>query len=180
MKRRLFLTGPMGCGKSTAIARALGTRLPHAGGFLTRRYREPTLHFTLESPDGSLRRTFLDFPAGQPRLDMSVFRELGTELLAGSFLVLDEIGGMELLCPEFMAALNAVLESPIPVIGVIKGAAPANALSQTLGLSQVYDEAARQLRSRLESDENTLVYECGQFDENALILAENWVKEYAR
>ena len=51
MKRRLFLTGPMGCGKSTAIAAALGNRLHDCGGFLTRRYREPWLHFALETPD---------------------------------------------------------------------------------------------------------------------------------
>ena len=37
MKRRLFLTGDMGCGKSTAIRQALGDRMGRCGGFLTQR-----------------------------------------------------------------------------------------------------------------------------------------------
>ncbi|MFR5782555.1 MAG: nucleoside-triphosphatase [Oscillospiraceae bacterium] len=40
MKRRLLLTGPIGCGKSTLIANALGGAIRHAGGFLTLRVIE--------------------------------------------------------------------------------------------------------------------------------------------
>ena len=179
MKRRLFLTGPMGCGKSTAIANALGEKITRCGGFLTRRYREPRLHFTLESPDGQFSETFLDFPEGKPRVNMDVFSRLGVSFLRGNILVLDEIGGIELLCPEFAVALDHVLQTEIPVIGVMKGESPAGALMDTLGLSEAYVNAADYLRNWLQNDENTLLYECRQFDKQALHLAEQWVKEYA-
>ena len=179
MKRRLFLTGSIGCGKSTAISQALGETITQYGGFLTRRYREPNLHFTLESPDGQCSETFLDFPDGKPRLNMDVFSHLGVHLLNGEILVLDEIGGIELLCPEFAAVLEQVLQSDIPVIGVLKGPGPAGALIDRLGLSEEYLQAAESLRTWLENDENTLLYECGQFDKQALLLAKQWVKEYA-
>ena len=105
MKRRLFLTGPIGCGKSTTITQALGERTQQCGGFLTRRHRDPYLHFTLESPDGQYSETFLDFSDRKPRLNLDVFSRLGVPLLGGDILVLDEIGGIDLLCPEFSAAL---------------------------------------------------------------------------
>lgn len=178
MKRRLFLTGPMGCGKSTAIANALGEKLPAAGGFLTRRYREPYLHFTLESPDGSRKETFLEFADGKPQLYTEVFETLGTQLLTGRYLLMDEIGGIELLCPGFTDALETVLKSDIPIIGVMKGEGPASALIRALNLAEEYEEAAALFRTRLQQDKNTFVHECGHFDENALRYAKNWVKEY--
>lgn len=182
MKRRLFLTGPIGCGKSTAIAEAVGPRLPEFGGFLTKRTRDQegrALTFYLESPDGSQREAFLDISSGKPEIHMEVFATLGTALLTGECLLLDEIGGIELLCPEFTAALNALLESGVPILGVMKGEGPAGALMEKLGLADEYETAANRLRDHLREDENTLLYECGQFDEAALDLARAWVKEYA-
>jgi len=176
MKRRLFLTGPIGCGKSTAIARALGEKITQCGGFLTRRHRDPHLRFTLESPDGKKVETFLDFAAGKPEIGLSVF---SIAHLQGKVLILDESGGIELLNPDFTAALEAVLKSSVPILGVIKGEGPAGALMETLGLTEGYERAAARLRQQLRSDPDTLLYECRQFDEQALYLAEQWVKEYA-
>ena len=175
MKRRLFLTGPIGCGKSTAIRAALGDNLSQCDGFLTRRYREPHLRFTLESPDGANKETFLDFSTGKPEVNLQVFSRT---FLRGLVLVLDEIGGIELLNPEFTAALEAVLKSDIPILGVIKGEGPAGALIETLGLTKEYELAASRLRAHLRSDPDTLLYECGQFDENALRFAAQWAEEY--
>jgi len=178
MKRQLFLTGPIGCGKSTAITQALGERIAQCGGFLTRRYREPHLHFTLESPDGQYSETFLDFSGGKPQLNMNVFSQLGVSLLKGDILVLDEIGGIELLCPEFTAALMQTLQRDVPVIGVMKGEGPAGALIDALGLSEAYAHTANHLRNQLQNNENTLLYECRQFDKQALHLATQWAEEY--
>lgn len=175
MKRRLFLTGPIGCGKSTAIANALGDRITQCGGFLTRRYREPYLHFALESPDGKQKETFLDFSTGKPEINLYIFSEVSFQ---GKVMVLDEIGGLELLNPNFAAALDAVLKSDVPILGVIKGEGPAGALIDTLGLTEEYERAASRLREQLHTDPDTLVYECGQFDENARRLAEQWTEEY--
>ena len=175
MKKRLFLTGPIGCGKSTAIAAALGDRLTQCGGFLTRRYRQPHLHFTLESPDGTFRETFLDFPSGKPQVDLTVF---SPACLRGEVLLLDEIGGIELLNPAFADALEAALSSGVPILGVIKGEDPAGALIERLELTEEYRSAAHRLRQHLLSDPDTLVYTCTQYDENALLLARQWVEEY--
>lgn len=175
MKQRLFLTGPIGAGKSTAISWALGEKLAECGGFLTRRHREPHLHFTLESPDGKYRKTFLDFPEGKPEVDLSVFSNI---CLMGKVLILDEIGGVELLNPEFAAALEAVLNADIPILGVIKGEGPAGALVESLGLAEAYSISASRLRQRLETDPGTLVYPCAHYDETALLLARQWVEEY--
>ncbi|MBR6595991.1 MAG: hypothetical protein IKK72_05430 [Oscillospiraceae bacterium] len=175
MKRHLFLTGPIGCGKSTAISRALGDRLTQCGGLLTRRYREPCLHFTLESPDGTYKKTFLSFAEGKPEVELAVFSDISLE---GDVLILDEIGGIELLNPGFTAALESALNREVPILGVIKGEGPAGALIESLGLTEKYQQAAHQLRQRLKNDPNTLVYTCGQFDEMALLLAKQWVEEY--
>jgi nucleoside-triphosphatase THEP1 len=174
MKRHLFLTGPIGCGKSTAITVALGKNITRCGGFLTRRHREPYLHFTLESPDGNTQETFLDFTSGKPAVDLTVFSE---RYLQGRPIVLDEIGGIELLNSDFTDALKAVLSSDTPIIGVIKGEGPAGALIDKLGLTEEYQSAAGKLRQQLRNDPNTLVYECSQYDENALLLARQWVEE---
>lgn len=182
MKRRLFLTGPMGFGKSTVIEKALGYRLSRCGGFLTRRTRDESgrvISFSLASPDGTQKETFLDFSSGKPELDRDVFSRLGTKLLNGEFLVLDEIGGVELLCPEFTAALEKALKSGVPILGVMKGEGPAGKLVETLGLTEEYELAASRLRHWMQTDADTLLYECSKFDENALDLAEQWVKEYA-
>ena len=175
MKRRLFLTGPIGCGKSTAIAAALGERITQCGGFLTRRHREPNLRFTLESPEGTFQKTFLDFSSGKPEINLSVFSEIK---LQGKSLVLDEIGGIELLNPEFAAALDAVLQCDVPILGVIKGEGPATALTEALGMAEKYAAAAARLRQQLRSDPDTYVYECRQFDEMALHFAKQWAEEY--
>ncbi len=182
MKRRLFLTGPMGAGKSTAIGEALGEKLAGCGGFRTRRTRDKYGHavtFFLESPDGAVRETFLDFSQGKPRVRLEVFESLGRTLLGGKMpCVLDEIGGVDLLCPGFMEALEDLLRKDVPVIGVIKGEGPAGALIQALGLSEEYAQAADRLRQMLREDGDTLLYECGQFDKNALALARQWAEEY--
>ena len=179
MKRKLFLTGPIGCGKSTAIATAIGEKLPDFGGFFTKRERNAEGHaisFYLESPDGKLKEKFLDCSGAAPQIHADAFERFP---LKGKYLVLDEIGGVELLNPAFMAMLNALLSSDIPVIGVVKGAGPASAMIRKLGLTEEYETAANLFREALRNDPDTLVYDCGKFDEEALRLAEAWVKEYA-
>ena len=185
MKKRLFLTGPMGCGKSTAIAQALGSTACRGGGFFTRRQLDSSgklTGFSLESPDGARGEVFLDFTQGKPVWNLSVFSQLGRDLLTdpdAPFLVLDEIGGVELLCPEFADALEAVFVRGTPCIGVMKGAGPSGALIKALGLDDTYAHSWERLQAFLSSDPDTLLYSCGQFDKHALALACQWVQEYA-
>lgn len=185
MRRRLFLTGPMGCGKSTAIAQALGSQSQLGGGFFTRRSVDPDGHarsFFLETPDGKEKAVFLDVSQGHPVVHADVFSRLGARLLddnTARFVILDEIGGIEVLCPAFMEALERLWQRNIPCIGVIKGQAPAAALIRALGLPEEYAKAAGNLREFLENDPDTLVYHCEHFDKTARNLAVQWCREYA-
>ena len=101
MKRKLFLTGPIGCGKSTATLTAIGEKLPAFGGFLTKRFRDEdgqAIAFSLESPNGKQKAEFLDCRGLVPAIHMDVFETMAPELLKGKYLILDEIGGLELPC----------------------------------------------------------------------------------
>ena len=49
---------------------------------------------------------------------------------------------------------------------------------KALGMYEEFLPAAERLRAFLLSDEDTLLYQCGQYDENALLLAQRWVRKY--
>lgn len=149
------------------------------GGFLTRRQRRgEALAFSLYRPDTGEEGIFLDFSSGRPLLFPEVFETLGASALKGEVLVLDEIGGVELLCPGFRRALEETLDWDVPILGVLKGPAAADALAQTLGLRGEYRRQAAWLRDRICRDRGTDLYSCGQYDEKALALARQWVREY--
>lgn len=180
MKRRLFLTGPIGCGKSTAIAQGLGDRRGALGGFVT--LREGPAHrperFWLEPTGARERAVFLDLTGEKPRIDLSAFSGLGVRSLQNGPLLLDEIGGIELLCPEFLEALEKALTGDTPVLGVIKAPWASLALARCLELTEEYLAAADRLRRLLEQDDRTEIYTCGTFDPQARALAELWARKY--
>jgi len=183
--KNLFLTGPIGSGKSTSIASALGEALPGAGGFLTVRQRDDTgraVAYWLKRPDGSDGQIIIDYSAKPYSMHMEVFADFGTQLLKEAegfdYVVLDEIGGFEVLCDSFLEALMQLLQSDIPCIGVMKGAGPASKMIQKLGLGDAYVQRAEELRQWMRRDENTLLYECGQFDPEGLRLAEEWAGKH--
>lgn len=187
MEKNLFLTGSVGCGKSTSIAGALGELLPKAGGFLTVRQKDDTgraVAYWLQKPDGNNRQCIIDYSAKPYTMRMEVFETFGVQLLqeAGDFdyVILDEIGGFEVLSDAFMAALMTLLNSDVPCIGVMKGEGPASKMIQKLGLGEAYVNKAEQLRQWMHQDENTLLYECDQFDPEGLRLAREWVEVYCK
>ena len=185
--KHLFLTGSVGCGKSTSIATALGEHLPKAGGFLTVRQRDDTgraIAYWLKRPDGSDGQVIIDYSAKPYTMHLEVFEDLGVRLAEEAkqydYVLLDEIGGFEVLSDVFMDALMKILESDIPCIGVMKGEGPASKMIQKLGLGDVYVQRAEQLRQWMRQDENTLLYECSQFDPEGLRLAREWVSAHVK
>ena len=181
--KNLFLTGPMGCGKSTCIARALGEHLPKAGGFLTVRQRDDTgrpTAFWLCSADGEEQRKIIDCDGYT--MYPEVFHSFATALLESAkehpFVVLDEIGGFEVLSEPFMKAIYCLLESDVPCIGVLKGPGPASRMMEKLGLGEACGEKTQALRDWMCREARTLLYECGQFDPMAQHMAEQWVHRY--
>ena len=185
MEKNLFLTGPIGCGKSTAIARGMGEFLPGAGGFLTVRQRDEAgnpVAYHIQRPAGGHREMIINYFQQPYTMYMDVFESFGVQLLEEAkgypYIVLDEIGGFEVLCPRFMDALMPLLESDIPIIGVMKGAAPAGRMIRNLGLGESYVTGAEALRQWMRQDPDTVLYECGRFDPEALGLVRQWAREH--
>ena len=184
--KNLFLTGPVGCGKSTSIAAALGDALPKAGGFLTVRQRDEegrAIAYWLQRPDGRDGQVIIQYRQKPYTMHLEVFEDLGIRLVeeakAYDFVILDEIGGFEVLSDAFLDALMPLLQSDIPCIGVMKGEGPASNMIRKLGLGDTHVQRAENLRQWMRQDEHTLLYECAQFDPEGLRLAEEWVKKYA-
>ena len=193
MKKHLFLTGPSGASKSTIIEQALGDRLAYAGGFITRRNSSPeakVLSYDLMPAAAACGMPgfqcwkFLDYSGAKAVKDNEVFRVHGTQLLSEAayypFVVLDEIGGFELLIPQFRKALEDLLNSDVPIIGVLKGADNAAQLRKSLGLTERYTMIADNLRKVLAQDEDTILLEVKkQGDTVAQNIARAWCQEYA-
>ena len=194
MEKRLFLTGVSGRGKSTMIENALGASLVNAGGFITRRVLrgDGSLEgFDLypaaaaAGVDGFEPSRFLDYTVTPPTHDNEVFRGVAVRLLEEaqyySFAVLDEIGGFEMLIPQFRAALGNFFNAGVPCIGVLKGSKNASELRRSFGLGDRYDAQLTNLRKVLEADADTLILEIsGWDDKRALDAVQKWVSEYAK
>lgn len=193
MKKHLFLTGVSGIGKTTIIRQALGSAAGYAGGFITERVADgdgSVEGFDLYPAaaaighDGFDGLRFLDLGTTPPRKDNEVFRESAAQMLREAefypFVMLDEIGGFEMLIPQFRNELAQLLNSDAPIIGVIKGAENAEELRASFGLGEKFTMLTDNLRAVLANDEDTTVIEVKQRgDETARRIVEAWVKEYA-
>ena len=187
MKSKLFLTGESGCGKSTLLLQELGKSLAEAGGFLTVRKKTEDgriLGFDLITPDGTKEQRFLDFTK-KPPIRMEVFQCLGVWCLEHtteySFVVLDEIGGIELLDEDFSRAIYDFFNCDVPCIGVVKGNGPASGMIQALGLSERYEQERKRLWHTLESMEQVQVVEMSGWDDvHAKQAVQQWIQKYGR
>lgn len=193
MKKHLFLTGVSGIGKTTIIRQALGSAAGYAGGFITERVADgdgSVEGFDLYPAaaaighDGFDGLRFLDLGTVPPRKDNEVFRESAAQMLREAgfypFVMLDEIGGFEMLIPQFRNELAQLLNSDAPIIGVIKGTENAEELRASFGLGEKFTMLTDNLRAVLANDEDTVVIEVKQRgDETARRIVEAWVKEYA-
>ncbi|WP_369142076.1 nucleoside-triphosphatase [Streptomyces sp. R44] len=132
MPTRILLEGRPGSGKTTALRR-LAALLPTrpATGFTTEEIRQSgaRVGFALETLEG--RRAVLahvDLP-GPPRVgkygvDLSVMERLALPALrpteSGARLVLiDELGRMELACPAFRDAVDALFVAEVDVVATV-------------------------------------------------------------
>ena len=193
MKKHLFLTGASGIGKSTLLRQELGSALSLAGGFITERVKAEDgklLGYDLlpaaaaVQRDGFERQRFLDYSVSPPVHDNEVFRNTGVKLLEESvyypFVFLDEFGGFELLIPQFRHALEDVLNSERPVIGVLKETAGANSLRRRLGLGERFSMTVDNLHAALDADEDTVVLTMRERgDELVRRIVRQWVRKYA-
>ena len=193
MQRKLFLCGPSGCGKSSLIRRVLGAKLAEAGGFLTQPCRDETgaitgmelLPAAAAAPiDGFIGARYLDLTTYPPSRDNEVFRTEAVRLLAEApyypFSLLDEIGGFELVIPQFRLALEDFLVSSSPCIGVVRTLEEAELMRNYFGLGERFTALARQLHAVLEDDPDTLLISMSVHDtDKAERALQEWADAYA-
>ncbi len=163
MISNLFFYGPIGAGKSTLIRDALLPHLDKAGGFYVQRIitdgrcsafrlckTEDAASYILEKEvesQAGLDSLFLKSNIDQQwQFDPRVFETAGVDCIQQSLqrgkklLVMDELGGVELQCPVFMETVRQVLQSPTPVIGVLKAPKNARVLANCLPEGGVLDD----------------------------------------
>ena len=165
MKHLLFLEGNIQIGKSTIILDNLRSNMiiEHTGGFLCQRLTEndKTRAFRLieaekaETSDIKYKvntpSVFLEEVSGKWIKRDEVFLTKGIEFLSDlssrKLILLDEIGGFELLIDGFREKLYEVLLDNIPIIGVIKSVNNSAIMKNTVKIDDDYYAKYEELRS---------------------------------
>ena len=192
MNRHLFLAGPSGSGKTTLLRGALGDSLREAGGFVTEAVHGPYGDFNglallpaaaAGGVSGFEAEQFLDCRRFPPRTDNEVFRSTGVRLLQEAlwypFALLDEIGGFELIIPQFRTTLYELLRSDLPIIGALKTPEEADAMRQALGLGDKFSRFEDELWQFLRHDKDTqILYVRSLSDEAAAEALAQWKREH--
>lgn len=167
MKQILFLEGNMQVGKSTIILNNIN-HLPKSdlGGFLCQRLikEAKTKAFRLISAESEeiltlkynpdLSDIFLEEVFGKWIKNERVFLTKGIECLScltsKELIILDEIGGFELLLDEFREKLFEILKGDVPVLGVIKSNNNGMIMKNSIGLNNDYWTYYEKLRGDIE------------------------------
>jgi len=127
----ILLTGHPGVGKTTIIRKIIEKLKIPAGGFYTEEIRENDLRMgfavaTLSGFKGVLaHRNFKSrYKVGQYGVGVYTLNRIGVKEIQGclmekKLIVIDEIGKMELLSPQFQAVVEKALDADNPVLGTI-------------------------------------------------------------
>jgi nucleoside-triphosphatase len=130
--KNLFLTGPPGCGKTTVLKRVREHRGDlRLAGFLTLELREHGERVGFEAIGVGGHRAILAhvrfktlvsvgrYGVEPDRLVPLIEEELNRPLGTVDAYLIDEIGKMECLCPQFIEVVRRLLEGPVPLVATI-------------------------------------------------------------
>lgn len=179
----LFLQGPSRVGKSTIVRNALAPYRGAVAGLMTQRlFRGGQLCGfcarvvgggalpPLEAPyTGDGAGVFLLDGAARPGVLEDAIARAGAQCARPScrFVVLDEIGGLELASPGFMQPLSAILALGKPCAGVLKSHENLVHTAQKLGLPQSVLRQRDELQGRLVAGGSVLTVREGNLAETA-------------
>ena len=183
MYRHLFLEGPIQKGKSTLLRELLAPYMKEVGGFTSQRLLDSegeTVAFRI----GSARSTPLTAPyhenysgvfrvitkRGRSLKYPEVFENEGVRYLTDNqgkkLILLDEIGGAELLSYRFREELYNLLAGETPCIGVIKQEVKAKFMSAAAGYEKKLLSYNRELRKLLTSKYDGRILQFRRNDDN--------------
>jgi nucleoside-triphosphatase len=131
MKRVLLLTGQPGTGKTALIKEALTRTEIKAGGFYTEEIRAGGIRqgfriITLDGQEAILAHINISSPyrVSKYRVDTDALERVAVPALRraakeSGLIVIDEIGKMELLSPQFREAVMQAVKSAKKVLGTV-------------------------------------------------------------
>jgi nucleoside-triphosphatase len=131
MKRVLLLTGKPGTGKTALIKEALARTKVTGGGFYTEEIRTGGIRqgfriVTLDGREAILAHVSISSPyqVSKYGVDTDSLNRIGVSVLRralreSDLIVIDEIGKMELLSPQFREAVTQAINSGKKVLGTI-------------------------------------------------------------
>nr|MBC7245462.1 NTPase [Chloroflexota bacterium] len=131
MGRTVLLSGQPGVGKTTLIKQATAVLPGHWGGFYTQEIRGPKsrLGFEIVTLDGQQALLAHVNKPGSPRVgkygvyvenvDKVAVPVLYRAVAEADYVVIDEIGKMELLSQKFRTAVLYAVQSPKTVLGTV-------------------------------------------------------------
>lgn len=166
MNKHLFLEGPIQIGKSTLIREVIDPYLPYMRGFSSQRMRDGNKdicgHRIVPADNLQLDILYTPHLSGVFKLQKQgmiiknpqVFESLGIDYLLPSpktkLFLLDEIGGSELLVPNFFTTLYEKLQGQTPCIGVIKSIENTVSMCKKGGYPSILIEKNQQLHEDLQ------------------------------
>jgi nucleoside-triphosphatase len=131
VNQKVLLTGRPGCGKTTLIKRVLNELPQRFGGFYTEELRDHGTRvgfkvIALEGGEAVFAHVDFTTPqrVGKYGLDLSALEAVGVNAInkamqAQRYIVIDEIGPMEIRSLAFRGAVNEALDSESPVLATI-------------------------------------------------------------
>jgi nucleoside-triphosphatase len=131
VKRALLLTGKPGTGKTALIKEALARTKVKGGGFYTEEIRTGGIRqgfrvVTLDGQEAILAHVSISSPyqVSKYRVDAGALDRVGVFALRQALketdlIVIDEIGKMELLSPQFREAVTQAISSGKKILGTI-------------------------------------------------------------